>query len=67
MVVNNCELLFDDDGQNVLASGQSQLASKATGKEASVKWAHLWRVVDGQIVSFTEYIDTAALEKLFSS
>eukprot|EP00243_Klebsormidium_subtile_P004838 TRINITY_DN19017_c0_g1_i1.p1 TRINITY_DN19017_c0_g1~~TRINITY_DN19017_c0_g1_i1.p1 ORF type:complete len:131 (-),score=17.88 TRINITY_DN19017_c0_g1_i1:458-850(-) len=64
---NKCELLLDDGGENVVASGQCQLASKATGKEAILKWAHIWRVVDGQIVSFTEFMGTAALENAFSS
>ena len=44
----------------VVVLGEDTHRIKATGKILDAEWAHVFTVRDGKIVSFREYLDTAA-------
>jgi ketosteroid isomerase-like protein len=45
----------------VVVLGRFHGRSRATGREFAVELCHVWRVVDGRITWFRNYVDTAAL------
>ena len=51
---------FIAQGERVVALGRYAWRVKATGREFSSDWAHVYTVRDGKIVRFHEYMDTAA-------
>ena len=65
-VANDLEVLqfetqdFIAQGDKVVALGRYSWRVKATGKEFSSEWAHVYTVRDGKIVRFHGYMDTAA-------
>ena len=48
-------------GNEVLSFGYYEGRGRNTGKTAGSDWMFRWRVVDGKIVSYEAYIDSAAL------
>lgn len=46
------------DDQRVVAYGTYYGTYKATGKEFSARVAHVWRVKDGKIVKFEQFVDS---------
>jgi ketosteroid isomerase-like protein len=48
-------------GEHVVVLGRFRGRSRATGREFAVELCHVWRVVDGRITWFRNYVDTAAL------
>jgi ketosteroid isomerase-like protein len=48
-------------GDEVLSFGTYTGRSRATGRTGSAGWMFRWKVRNGKIVSWTSYIDTAAL------
>ncbi len=50
---------FIDAGDTVIAVGEVKGTAKATGKKLKAAYAHIWRLRDGVVVSFVEYVDTA--------
>ena len=51
---------FIAQGDKVVALGRYSWRVKATGKEFSSDWAHVYTIRGGKIVRFHEYMDTAA-------
>ncbi len=51
---------FIAQGDKVVALGHYSWRVKATGREFSSEWAHVYTVRDGKIIRFHEYMDTAA-------
>lgn len=51
---------FIAQGEKVVVLGRYSWRVRATGKEFSSEWAHVYTVRDGKIVRFHEYMDTAA-------
>lgn len=49
----------------VYGRGRERSEVKSTGKEYNVQWSHVYRVRDGLIVSFEEFLDTAAVASAF--
>lgn len=45
-------------GDVVIALGRSIGTNAATGKKMDAQFAHIWRLADGKIVGFQQYIDT---------
>src|SRR5262245_9045027 len=48
-------------GNKVVVLGQFTMRIKATGRNVSSSWAHVWTVENGQITRFYEYVDTAGV------
>jgi ketosteroid isomerase-like protein len=51
---------FLADGDRVVVLGSETSRVKATGAVISSDWTHAFRVRDGKVVEFQEYMDTAA-------
>jgi ketosteroid isomerase-like protein len=51
---------FIAQGDRVVVLGQETASIRATGKTITETWAHAFRLRDGKVVSFTEYLDTSA-------
>lgn len=47
-----------ESGDTVIALGRSKGKNKSTGRWMDAQFAHVWRVKDGKIVGFQQYIDT---------
>lgn len=54
---------FIDGGEAVVALGSYSGTYKATGKSFRADFAHVWRMREGQAVSFTQYVDTLLVQK----
>jgi len=48
-------------GNKVVVLGRFTMRIKATGRNVSSTWAHVWTVENGQITRFCEYVDTAVV------
>jgi ketosteroid isomerase-like protein len=48
------------DGDRVLVTGYERMRVRATGKEISSRWMHVYRLRNGKIIAFEEFVDTAA-------
>ncbi len=55
------------EGDHVVALGHLSAIARNTGKTSSNKWAHVWKLKDGKVVSHYEYADTAEIRDAFSS
>ena len=51
---------FVCEGDRVVVLGRAAERLKATGKVLDSEWVHVFTVKNGKIVSFQEYLDTAA-------
>ena len=49
---------FLDAGDTVVVLGRYRGACKATGSAIDAQMAHVWRVADGRLASFQQYVDT---------
>jgi ketosteroid isomerase-like protein len=56
---------FVAQGDKVVALGTYRWAVKRTGREYGGEWAHVFTVRDGKVVSFHEYMDSAAAVEAF--
>jgi ketosteroid isomerase-like protein len=52
---------FIAQGDRVVVLGDETSRIKATGKVLDSEWAHAFTLRDGKIVSFHDYVDTAAV------
>lgn len=52
---------FIAQGNKVVVLGHFTMRIKATGRNVSSAWAHVWTVENGQITRFYEYVDTAVV------
>jgi ketosteroid isomerase-like protein len=50
-----------DAGDFIVGRGVEHSRSLATGKEYRVNWLHVYRVENGLVTSFEEFLDTAAV------
>lgn len=57
------EFIAQDD--KVVVLGEFKGTVKSTGKSYETEWVHLFHVRDGKIVSFKEFLDSAAMSKAF--
>ena len=48
-------------GNKVVVPGRFTMRIKATGRNVSSAWAHVWTLENGQITRFYEYVDTAVV------
>lgn len=52
-----------DAGDHVVTRGRYTGAYKATGKPINAQFAHVWKIVDGKVSSFQQYVDTLHIER----
>jgi ketosteroid isomerase-like protein len=52
---------FHDAGDTVIVEGRYTGTWKSTGKSADTQMCHIWRLRDGKVTSFQQYVDTARL------
>ena len=53
---------FHDAGDTVVVEGRYTGTHKETGKSLDAQVCHVWRVSDGKLTSFQQYVDTAQLQ-----
>jgi hypothetical protein len=47
-----------DAGDTVIALGRYHGTYKATGKPMNAQMVHVWRIIDGKVTAFQQYVDT---------
>lgn len=50
-----------DAGASVVALGWVRGVSRSTGQPVAVRLAHVWKLAEGKVVWFYNFVDTAAL------
>lgn len=53
---------FYDAGDAVVVEGRYTGTFKETGKALDAQVCHIWKVKDGKVTSFQQYVDTAQLQ-----
>lgn len=51
---------FISDRDTVIVLGRYAAVVKATGRTAQAEWVHVFRIRDGKVAGWREYLDTAA-------
>ena len=54
---------FIDGGDTVVALGQYSGTYKVTGKSFQADFAHVWKMQDGRVVRFVQYVDTLLVHR----
>ncbi len=52
---------FVAEGETVVAIGEERATSRASGRRFGARFAHVWTIRDGQVVSMEGIIDTATV------
>ena len=58
---------FHDAGSTVVVEGRYTGKYKPTGKALDAQVCHVWRVQDGKIAGFQQYVDTARLSDVMGA
>ena len=58
---------FHDAGDTVVVEGRYTGTHKATGKSLDAQVTHVWRLRNGKITSFQQYVDTAQLRDVMGA
>ncbi|MEP6659151.1 MAG: nuclear transport factor 2 family protein [Acidimicrobiales bacterium] len=58
---------FSDAGETVVVEGRYTGTFKATGKSLDAQLCHVWRLRNGKVTSFQQYVDTAQLQDLMEA
>jgi ketosteroid isomerase-like protein len=53
------------EGDNVIAYGTYTGINKQTGKSLEARVAHLWKLKDGKIISFEQFVDSQPVNDTF--
>jgi ketosteroid isomerase-like protein len=53
---------FHDAGDVVVVEGRYTGTYKQTGKKLDAQVCHVWKIRDGKVASFQQYVDTAQLQ-----
>jgi ketosteroid isomerase-like protein len=54
---------FIDGGDTVVVLGKYRGTYKATGKSFQANFAHVWKVREGKVVKFVQYVDTLIVQR----
>jgi ketosteroid isomerase-like protein len=54
---------FHDGGDTVVVEGRYTGSFKPTGKSIDAQFCHVWKLRDGKVLSFQQYVDTAQLQR----
>jgi ketosteroid isomerase-like protein len=55
--------VFHDAGDSVVVECRYTGAHKATGKSIDAQACHVWRLRDGKVTNFQQYVDTAQMQE----
>ena len=58
---------FHDAGDTVVVEGRYSGSFKATGKNLDAQMTHVWRLRDGKVTSFQQYVDTAQMQEVMGA
>jgi ketosteroid isomerase-like protein len=58
---------FHDAGDTVVVEGRYTGTHKATGKTLDAQLCHVWKIRNGKIVSFQQFVDTAQLRQVMTA
>lgn len=58
---------IEASGDKVFVVGYEHMRAKNTGKEYQSNWIHMYSLNNGEVMTFEEFIDTAALVSAFSA
>lgn len=50
-------------GDTVVVLGRFTMRIKTSGKDFSSEWAHVWKLKNGKVTRFYEYVDTAIVSR----
>ena len=56
---------FIDGGDTVAVLGREHCRARATGRDFTVRWVHVFQGRGGRLVRFREYIDTAPMVEAY--
>ncbi|HEX6394507.1 MAG TPA: nuclear transport factor 2 family protein [Acidimicrobiales bacterium] len=55
---------FHEAGETVVVEGRYAGTHKVTGKHLDAQMTHVWRLRDGKVTGFQQYVDTAQLREV---
>ena len=58
---------FHEAGDTVVVEGRYTGTHKATGKHLDAQMTHVWRLRDGKVTGFQQYVDTAQLREVMGA
>jgi ketosteroid isomerase-like protein len=58
---------FVAQGDTVVVLGHFAMRVRATGRTSRSAWAHVWKVEEGRVSSFREYVDTLAVSRAYGN
>ena len=58
---------FHDAGDTVVVEGRYTGVVKATNTTVDAQFCHVWRIRDGRLISFQQYVDTGQLQDAFGT
>jgi len=58
---------FHDAGDTVLVEGRYTGTYKATGKALDAQYCHVFRLRDGKLASFQQFVDTAQMQSVMGT
>jgi len=53
-----------DAGDTVVVLGHYRGTFKATGKAMNAQMVHVWRIIDGKVTAFQQYVDTLQVARV---
>jgi uncharacterized protein len=56
--------IFHDAGPTVVVEGRYAGRYKSTGKALDAQFCHVWRIRDGKVTGFQQFVDTAQLQEV---
>ena len=58
---------FYDAGEAVIVEGRYSGSYKATGKSIDAQFCHVWKLREGKVTSFQQYLDTARMQDVMGA
>jgi uncharacterized protein len=58
---------FHDAGETVVVEGRYTGTHKGTGKELDAQMCHVWKIRDGKVTSFQQFVDTAQMQDVMGA
>lgn len=58
---------FYDAGETVVVEGRYTGTHKATGKHLDAQMCHVWKIRDGKVTGFQQFVDTAQMQDVMGA